>query len=221
MKVVGLLSGGKDSCYNLCHCVRQGHELVAVATLAPPQGKDEIDSYMYQTVGHDAVHLVAQALDLPLYRKTITGQAVNQDLQYRRTSESDEAPDTSKPKDETEDLLDLLLEVKRHHPDVEAVSVGAILSNYQRIRVEHVALRPELQLTPLTFLWQRSQDELLDEMVKTGMNAVLIKVAGAGLDERDLGKSLAQMQPKLRRLTHQSVSALMTSMITIATEPKN
>ncbi|KAK0550366.1 hypothetical protein OC846_003701, partial [Tilletia horrida] len=155
---------------------------------------------MYQTVGHDAVHLVAQALDLPLFRKTITGQAVNQDLQYRRTSESDEGPDTSKPKDETEDLLDLLLEVKRHHPDVEAVSVGAILSNYQRIRVEHVALRPELQLTPLTFLWQRSQDELLDEMVKTGMNAVLIKVAGAGLDERDLGKSLAQMQPKLRRL---------------------
>jgi len=39
MKVVGLLSGGKDSCYNLCHCVAQGHELVALATLAPPEGK--------------------------------------------------------------------------------------------------------------------------------------------------------------------------------------
>lgn len=39
MKVVGLLSGGKDSCYNLCHCVAQGHEIVALATLAPPEGK--------------------------------------------------------------------------------------------------------------------------------------------------------------------------------------
>ena len=39
MKVVGLLSGGKDSCYNLCHAAKQGHTLVAVATLAPPAGK--------------------------------------------------------------------------------------------------------------------------------------------------------------------------------------
>lgn len=39
MKVVGLLSGGKDSCYNLCQCVRQGHDIVALATLAPPEGK--------------------------------------------------------------------------------------------------------------------------------------------------------------------------------------
>lgn len=39
MQVVGLLSGGKDSCFNLCHCVLQGHEIVALATLAPPGGK--------------------------------------------------------------------------------------------------------------------------------------------------------------------------------------
>lgn len=39
--VVGLLSGGKDSCYNLCHCAKLGHNVVALATLAPPQGKGE------------------------------------------------------------------------------------------------------------------------------------------------------------------------------------
>lgn len=39
LNVVGLLSGGKDSCYNLCHCAKQGHNIVALATLAPPQGK--------------------------------------------------------------------------------------------------------------------------------------------------------------------------------------
>lgn len=38
MKVVGLLSGGKDSCYNLCHAARQGHVIIALATLAPPHG---------------------------------------------------------------------------------------------------------------------------------------------------------------------------------------
>lgn len=82
MKVVGLLSGGKDSCYNLIHCVQQGHELVALATLAPPGSKDELDSYMYQTVGHDAVHLVAEAMQLPLYRREISGTAIDQRSEY-------------------------------------------------------------------------------------------------------------------------------------------
>ena len=39
MKYVGLLSGGKDSCFNLLHCQRNGHELVAAASLGPPNGK--------------------------------------------------------------------------------------------------------------------------------------------------------------------------------------
>lgn len=34
-KVIGLISGGKDSCFNLLHCVANGHELVALATLTP------------------------------------------------------------------------------------------------------------------------------------------------------------------------------------------
>ncbi|SPO36938.1 uncharacterized protein PSFLO_02409 [Pseudozyma flocculosa] len=212
MKVVGLLSGGKDSCYNLCHCVKNGHELVALATLAPPASTDELDSYMYQTVGHDAVHLVAAAMDLPLYRHQISGTAVNQAAEYgsRRPpgeagadadTDADGADEPSdEPSDETEDLYRLLMQVKRHHPDVEAVSVGAILSNYQRVRVEHVALRASLALLPLTFLWQRSQPELYDEMIQAGMTSILIKVAGIGLEERDLGKTLHQMRHKLWKL---------------------
>lgn len=38
MKVLGLLSGGKDSCYNLMHCIANGHEVVALATLVPEEG---------------------------------------------------------------------------------------------------------------------------------------------------------------------------------------
>ncbi|SPO24210.1 uncharacterized protein UTRI_03478 [Ustilago trichophora] len=206
MKVVGLLSGGKDSCYNLIHCVQQGHELVALATLSPPGSKDELDSYMYQTVGHDAVHLVAEAMGLPLYRRTIKGTAVNQRSEYGSrvpcsSSSSSSSTSAAAVEDETEDLYHLLLDVKSHHPDIEAVSVGAILSNYQRVRVEHVSLRPEINLTPLTFLWQRSQSELYAEMLNAGLVSILIKVAGIGLDDRDLGKTLGQMQTKLERLS--------------------
>jgi diphthine-ammonia ligase len=160
---------------------------------------DELDSYMYQTVGHDAVHLIAEAMELPLYRVTITGQANNQTSSYgnRLASTSSNTLDST---DETEDLFRLLQIVKAAHPEVNAVSVGAILSNYQRVRVEHVALRAELKMLPLSYLWQRDQRELLDEMCQAGMNSILIKVAGAGLGEEDLGKSLVQMRPKLQKL---------------------
>lgn len=62
------------------------------------------------------------------------------------------------------------------------------------------ALRAELNLVPLAFLWQRNQSSLLDEMVASGFVAILIKVAGIGLVERDLGKTLNQLQPKLEHL---------------------
>jgi diphthine-ammonia ligase len=40
-KVIGLVSGGKDSTFNLLHCVANGHELVALATLTPEVGVGE------------------------------------------------------------------------------------------------------------------------------------------------------------------------------------
>lgn len=154
---------------------------------------------MYQTVGHDAVHLVAEAMQLPLYRGVISGQALNQTSSYGDRLPSSSAH-TLDEADETEDLYKLLCQVKEAQPEINAVSVGAILSNYQRVRVEHVALRAGLQLLPLCYLWQRDQEELLDEMCQAGMESILIKVAGAGLEEKDLGKSLIQMRPKLHKL---------------------
>ncbi len=37
MRVVALVSGGKDSCYNMMKCVASGHEIVALANLQPEQ----------------------------------------------------------------------------------------------------------------------------------------------------------------------------------------
>jgi hypothetical protein len=44
-KVIGLVSGGKDSCFNLVHCAANGHELVAIATLQPEAGIGACDLY--------------------------------------------------------------------------------------------------------------------------------------------------------------------------------
>ncbi|THV08413.1 hypothetical protein K435DRAFT_832898 [Dendrothele bispora CBS 962.96] len=195
MKYVALLSGGKDSCFNLVHCHKNGHQLVAAASLRPGQGKEELDSYLYQTVGQDAIEFVARALEVPLYRRVISGTAVEQGSEY--------GPRNFKhgiQGDETEDLYELLSTVKSRHPEIQGVSVGAILSNYQRVRVEHVCAR--LSLTALCYLWQRPQNQLLDEMIDAGMNAILIKVAGIGLTTKHLGKTLEEMRPTLIKLNN-------------------
>lgn len=74
MRVVALVSGGKDSCYNMMQCVIEGHQIVALANLRPEM-KDELDSYMFQTVGHHGIDLYAEAMGLPLYRHTIQGSS--------------------------------------------------------------------------------------------------------------------------------------------------
>jgi diphthine-ammonia ligase len=47
MKVVGLVSGGKDSIFNLIECVAHGHEIVCIANLRGETTGEEMDSYMY------------------------------------------------------------------------------------------------------------------------------------------------------------------------------
>ncbi|XP_064368489.1 diphthine--ammonia ligase isoform X10 [Dromaius novaehollandiae] len=191
MRVVALISGGKDSCYNMMQCVAAGHQIVALANLRPAESTghtDELDSYMYQTVGHHAIDLYADAMDLPLYRCFIKGTSVNTGRVYTTCEE-----------DEVEDLYHLLKLVKDKE-GVDGVSVGAILSDYQRIRVEDVCRR--LNLQPLAYLWRRNQEILLKEMISSNVQAIIIKVAAFGLDpDKHLGKTLDQMEPLLLELS--------------------
>ncbi|KAI9223199.1 hypothetical protein BC828DRAFT_403344 [Blastocladiella britannica] len=211
MKIVALISGGKDSCFNALHCVANGHDVVALANLHPPAAaaSDELDSHMYQTVGHTAIpHYAAcfrhpdeaaygsnpcDAPDLPMFRRPITGASTNLGMTYSK--------DDKAAADEVEDLYELLADVMRAMPQVTGVSVGAILSSYQRVRVENVCQR--LGLTVYAYLWDRDQVALLDSMVQSEINAVFVKVAAMGLNGRHLGKSLAQLQPHIMKLYNQ------------------
>lgn len=69
MKVIGLISGGKDSIYNLIQCVKNGHEIICLGHLARPLNTGEMDSYMYQTVGSEMADAVAECLGLPLIKQ--------------------------------------------------------------------------------------------------------------------------------------------------------
>lgn len=221
LHVIALISGGKDSLFSILHCVANGHTVVALANLFPPanppsdpspethldgavngngggENEEDLNSYMYQTVGHAVIPLYAEALAIPLYRHEITGTALNTDKTYAPAPLAGDDDDG----DETEALVPLLRKVMAAHPAANAVSTGAILSDYQRTRVESVALR--LGLLPLSYLWQYPylppclQTSLLDDMKAVGQEAVIIKVASGGLDETFLWGDVADERVKMR-----------------------
>ncbi|XP_031382679.1 diphthine--ammonia ligase isoform X1 [Punica granatum] len=189
MKVVALVSGGKDSCFAMMKCIHYGHDIVALANLMPADDSvDELDSYMYQTVGHQIIESYAKCMGIPLFRRRIQGSTRHQSLSYRRT-----------PGDEVEDMYFLLKRVKQQIPSVQAVSSGAIASDYQRLRVESVCSR--LGLVSLAYLWKQDQSLLLQEMIDSGIKAITVKVAAMGLDPaKHLGKELSILFPYLHKL---------------------
>jgi len=173
-------------------------QIVALANLYPPKDTplDDLDSHMFQTVGHQLVESIAECMELPLYRSELRGGSNIRDLNYAQPASTASAE--AKNQDEIEDLFGLLQAVKTKHPDVQAVSCGAILSNYQRLRVENVCGR--VGLTPLCYMWNRNQSELLHEMILAGIEAIFVKVAVVGLDASHLGKTIAQLYPLLTSL---------------------
>ena len=55
-------------------CQQHGHNVVALANLCPAVGApDELDSFMFQTVGHQLVAALAACAELPMYRRRIGG----------------------------------------------------------------------------------------------------------------------------------------------------
>ncbi|GKZ36611.1 hypothetical protein AbraIFM66950_007764 [Aspergillus brasiliensis] len=237
LNVIALISGGKDSLYSILHCIRNGHKVVALGNLYPPttttttspqnnhgdeeeeDEEEDIDSFMYQTIGHSIIPHYESALGIPLYRQPIIGSAVDTGRVYRDTSSSSssggaEAAAAAAEEDETESLIPLLQRIKASHPEANAISAGAILSTYQRTRIENVAAR--LGLVPLAWLWQypvlpapeerfalgtagASEAGLLEDMAAVGCEARIIKVASGGLDAGFLWGDVSALNGLVRR----------------------
>lgn len=189
MKVLCLISGGKDSIYNIHKCIQYGHTPVALANLYPADKQlDELDSYCFQTVGFQLIHDISLCMNLPLYQCHIYGNtSINQSLHYT----------TIDYRDEIEQLYRLIKYVCTLHTDIQAISCGAILSNYQRLRMENICQR--LSLISLTYLWQYNQSVLLSSMVADNINAILIKTASSGLSaDKHCNKSIDELQSYLQ-----------------------
>ena len=92
----------------MIQCIKYGHNIIALANLIPPKKTDELDSFMYQTVGHQIISSYSQCLSVPLFRRTINGKPLITSLSYKNSQNES---------DEVEDLFQLLLHVKTKMPE--------------------------------------------------------------------------------------------------------
>lgn len=69
-------------------------QIVALANLHPPvdgnkasdDGGDDLDSFMYQTVGFQLIDALAACLNKPLYKRAIRGKSLQTGLHYQHTA---------------------------------------------------------------------------------------------------------------------------------------
>lgn len=177
MRIVALVSGGKDSIYTLCKMKDDGHEILACIYLCNKE--TFVDSYMYQTVGYETIKFIEEALQIPFIVRETECNAKNQNLEYEE-----------EPHDEVEDLYCAVREAVERYK-CEGVCSGAIESTYQKNRVENVCKR--LNLVSFTPLWKRNQKELLKEMVDYGIEAVLVKIASPLIPKTFLCKDISDV----------------------------
>ena len=119
------------------------------------------DSWMFHSVNIHLTDLFAEAVGMPLVKSETTG--------VKET--------------ELKDLKDLLAAL-----DVEGVVSGAILSQYQKTRVDRICR--ELNLKSIAPLWHENPLKLLNEMVSLRFEVMIVGVYAYGFDRSWLGRQL-------------------------------
>ena len=165
--------------------VASGHEVNCIGHISPEEG-GEPDSEMYQSVATEGISLVAEALELPLFLQSSKSKSKCSTMDYK-PSEGDEVED-----------LYLLLDRMKKEKQIEGICCGALLSDYQRIRVESVCSR--LGLVSFAPIWQKDQKQYISDLNTLGFEVVIVKVAALGLNRKHVGKLLEDLTPTLLTL---------------------
>jgi len=167
---VALISGGKDSIYATHLALWQGFDVRAAATVVPHP-----DSWIlqYENVSFAGKH--AEALGLPW---------------IVRESPAGEESELNAIRSVLEDVVD------RH--GVKWVILGALASEYQRIRFNYVAR--DLGLKVHTPLWHLEPRGYMKRLTRDGFEFIITRVAADGLGTEWLG----------RRITEENVDELIS-----------
>jgi diphthine-ammonia ligase len=154
-----LYSGGKDSNLALYIMKKQNYKISCIMTMIT----ENPDSYMFQKVDDKILSLQSTALRIPFVLQKTKGIK----------------------EEELKDLKKLIAKAKEKY-SLQGIITGAIQSNYQRERIQEIC--NELGLRLFSPLWNKTQEGVLKETLENDFEMIFVKIAGAGLSEKWLGK---------------------------------
>ena len=161
MKVAGLLSGGKDSCFAVNWALEQKHKVVALVSMI----SDNQYSFMFHTPNINLTSFQAQAARIPVMYANTLGVV----------------------EEELDDLKNALLKAK-DESGIKGITTGALASSYQKKRIE--AICSDLKLECFSPLWERNQTEYVKELIEKKFEVIVVSVAAKGLGKEWLGRTI-------------------------------
>lgn len=163
MKIGVLFSSGKDSVNTVWYYSEQGWDITCLLSLLP----ENPDSYMFQNPHEEILLAQSKSLGIPLLVQKTRGEKES----------------------ELDDLKKLLLQAKNIY-GVVGIAVGALASDYQEERVNRIC--HEVGLKTYAPLWHKNQENLLREMIRSGFDIRMTRIAADGLNETWLGETLRE-----------------------------
>jgi ABC transporter with metal-binding/Fe-S-binding domain ATP-binding protein len=161
MKLGVLFSGGKDSAYAAYIAKKFGHELACLISIQSLNP----DSYMFHTPNILLVEKQAQVMEIPIIIHKTKGQK----------------------EVELKDLENAITEAKRKY-QIKGVVTGAIQSVYQASRIQKIC--DALNLECFNPLWQKDEEEYIQELIKNKFEIIITGVFAFPLDKSWLGKKI-------------------------------
>ncbi len=161
MRVVAMLSGGKDSVAAVEVAQGFGWDVVGALVLRPAQD----DAWMFHTPALDVVAGVAQCLGLPLLEASVRAG----------------------PEQEVVDLETALDDARREW-DLDGVISGALASEYQRTRIDAIGHR--LGLKTFAPLWHKDPVIYLRGLLAGGYDLRFTRTAAEGVPNAWCGQVL-------------------------------
>ncbi len=172
MRMLSLFSGGKDSLYAAYLAIKEGHEVSFLLSLE----SERDDSYMFHVPNISLTSFQAEAMGIPLVRKSVKGEKEK----------------------EVEELKNIVGEFVKNKK-IEGIITGAIESNYQRERIQKIA--DHYGLFHYAPLWKIDTTEYMETMIEKGFKVIIVSVSALGLDESFLGKEIdREVLEKLKSL---------------------
>ncbi|MFH1470658.1 MAG: diphthine--ammonia ligase [Candidatus Micrarchaeota archaeon] len=171
MKCAALASGGKDGWLAVWYAMTSGLEIGAIVTFVPAS----LDSFMFHGINSKWVGRQAKLAGI-------------RHIEFKTSGEKER---------EAEELVLAFAHLRKL--GFEAVITGAIESEYQRERVERACV--ESELVHFAPLWHKQQGQLLEEMLGSGHDALIVAIAADGMGKEWLGRRISESKEELLKLS--------------------